>query len=250
MVDEVSDWVQLRDAAAAIKRGTMMRLPDLLIKFEQNVTTAGGVMHWARDSAEANSIVTDLVRATGAREVVKLKPMATEEIGLNESLAEAGIRAHETDLAELIVQLGDDQPSHIVVPAIHRNRTQIRDLFLRELPGVDIGLSDDPRSSAIPARPLPRGACRDLRGELRGGGVGHGRGRRVRGQRADVPDAPRDAHHGRGGREARPELARSRNVPPGTGALSDRRADEPLHVNVDRSAPWRRTERLPPRPAR
>ena len=94
-------------------------------------------MHWARDAAEANRIVTDLVRATGADEVVKVKSMATQEIGLNEALAEAGIAAWETDLAELIVQLGHDKPSHILVPAIHRNRTEIRDIFLREMAGVD-----------------------------------------------------------------------------------------------------------------
>ena len=63
--------------------------------------------------------------------------MATQEIGLNEALAAAGIAAWETDLAELIVQLGHDRPSHILVPAIHRNRTEIRDIFLREMADVD-----------------------------------------------------------------------------------------------------------------
>ena len=94
-------------------------------------------MHWARDADEANRIVTDLVRATGADEVVKVKSMATQEIGLNEALATAGIAAFETDLAELIVQLGDDKPAHILVPAIHRNRAEIREIFLREMAGVD-----------------------------------------------------------------------------------------------------------------
>ena len=65
--------------------------------------------------------------------MVKVKSMATQEIGLNEALEEAGITAHETDLAELIVQLADDTPSHILVPAIHYNRTQIRDIFAREM---------------------------------------------------------------------------------------------------------------------
>jgi L-lactate dehydrogenase complex protein LldF len=86
--------------------------------------------------SEANRIVTDLVRATGASEVVKVKSMATQEIGLNEALEQAGIAAFETDLAELIVQLGHDKPSHILVPAIHRNRTEIRDIFLREMDDV------------------------------------------------------------------------------------------------------------------
>ena len=91
-------------------------------------------MHWAGDANEANRIVTDLIRATGQSSVVKVKSMATQEIGLNEALAAAGIEATETDLAELIVQLGHDRPSHILVPAIHRNRNQIRDIFLREMP--------------------------------------------------------------------------------------------------------------------
>jgi L-lactate dehydrogenase complex protein LldF len=109
-------------------------------------------MHWARDANEANEIVTRLVRATGADEVVKVKSMATQEIGLNEALEAAGITAHETDLAELIVQLGDDTPSHILVPAIHKNRAEIREIFLRTMPGVDPGLTDDPRRLAMAAR--------------------------------------------------------------------------------------------------
>ena len=109
-------------------------------------------MHWARDATEANEIVTRLVRATGAREVVKVKSMATQEIGLNEALAEAGIAAFETDLAELIVQLGHDQPSHILVPAIHRNRAEIREIFLREMADVDPDLTDDPAVLAEAAR--------------------------------------------------------------------------------------------------
>ena len=109
-------------------------------------------MHWARDAAEANAIVTELVEATGADEVVKVKSMATQEIGLNEALEAAGIAAFETDLAELIVQLGHDQPSHILVPAIHRNRAEIRQIFLDEMGDVDPELSDDPAVLAGAAR--------------------------------------------------------------------------------------------------
>jgi len=82
--------------------------------------------------------------------------MATQEIGLNEALEAAGIAAWETDLAELIVQLGHDTPSHILVPAIHRNRSEIRDIFRREMPGLgtelDPGMTDDPRELAMTAR--------------------------------------------------------------------------------------------------
>ncbi|WP_342674215.1 LutB/LldF family L-lactate oxidation iron-sulfur protein [Nitriliruptor alkaliphilus] len=152
VVDEVDDWEALRDAGAALKAAAMARLPELLEQLEERVVANGGVVHWARDATEANRIVTDLVLATGEREVVKVKSMATQEIGLNEALADAGIAAWETDLAELIVQLADDQPSHILVPAIHRNRAEIREIFLREMPGVDPTLTDDPRQLAMAAR--------------------------------------------------------------------------------------------------
>jgi L-lactate dehydrogenase complex protein LldF len=155
-VDEVPDWEQLRDAGSALKAATMARLPELLEQLEQQVTARGGTVHWARDAHEANRLVTSLVQATGADEVVKVKSMATMEIGLNEALEQAGIAAWETDLAELIVQLGHDRPSHILVPAIHRNRAEIRDIFLREMPGlgtdVPADLSDVPAELAAVAR--------------------------------------------------------------------------------------------------
>ncbi|HYN96269.1 MAG TPA: lactate utilization protein B, partial [Pilimelia sp.] len=152
VVAEVPDWEELRRAGEAIKADTMARLPELLEQLEAAVTARGGTVHWAPDAVAANRIVTDLVRATGADSVVKVKSMATQEIGLNEALEAAGITARETDLAELIVQLGRDRPSHILVPAIHRNRAEIREIFLREMPGVDPALTDDPRQLAMAAR--------------------------------------------------------------------------------------------------
>jgi L-lactate dehydrogenase complex protein LldF len=130
VVSECHDWEELRLAGSALKQDVMSRLPELLEQLERNVIARGGVVHWARDADEANRIVTDLIRATGADEVVKVKSMATEEIGLNEHLEAEGIAAIETDLAAMIVQLGHDWPSHILVPAIHRNRAEIRDIFL------------------------------------------------------------------------------------------------------------------------
>jgi L-lactate dehydrogenase complex protein LldF len=150
-VAECADWEQLRAAGSAIKQDVMARLPELLEELERNVIARGGVVHWARDGVEANRIVTGLVRDAGADEVVKVKSMATQEIGLNEYLEAQGIAAFETDLAELIVQLGHDRPSHILVPAIHRNRAEIREIFTREIP--DAGeLTDDPRVLAMAAR--------------------------------------------------------------------------------------------------
>ncbi|MEV0588424.1 lactate utilization protein B [Nonomuraea sp. NPDC050310] len=152
VVGELPDWTELRAAGKAIKDHTLRHLDRYLLQLEAAVTAAGGQVHWARDAAEANRIVTGLIKATGEREVVKVKSMATQEIGLNEHLAEQGITAYETDLAELIVQLGDDFPSHILVPAIHRNRAEIREIFLREMPEAPPGLTDEPRALAEAAR--------------------------------------------------------------------------------------------------
>ncbi|MGW0024745.1 LutB/LldF family L-lactate oxidation iron-sulfur protein [Rhodococcus sp. NPDC003383] len=153
---EVPDWEALRDAGAAVKKDVLARLPELLEQLEAAVTERGGVVHWAADADEANALVAQLVRDTGSGEVVKVKSMATQEIGLNEYLEAQGIVAHETDLAELIVQLGHDKPSHILVPAIHRNRSEIREIFLREMPGVDPDLDDNPAHLAEAARKFLR----------------------------------------------------------------------------------------------
>ncbi|MEU9578463.1 lactate utilization protein B [Streptomyces chilikensis] len=149
---ELPDWERLREAGAAIKTDTMNRLPELLEELERKVTERGGTVHWARDGVEANEIVTRLVEATGSDEVIKVKSMATQETGLNEHLESRGIAAHETDLAELIVQLAGDRPSHILVPAIHRNREEIRDIFRAAIPGVDPGLDAVPAHLAAAAR--------------------------------------------------------------------------------------------------
>ncbi|MFE5136158.1 LutB/LldF family L-lactate oxidation iron-sulfur protein [Streptomyces fagopyri] len=155
-VSELDDWAALREAGKQIKDHTLRHLDHYLVRLEESVTAAGGVVHWAVDADEANRIVVELVRATGESEVVKVKSMATQEIGLNEALEAAGVHAYETDLAELIVQLGKDRPSHILVPAIHRNRGEIRDIFAREMgewgrPAPE-GLTDTPAELAEAAR--------------------------------------------------------------------------------------------------
>jgi L-lactate dehydrogenase complex protein LldF len=151
MVDELPDWEELRDAGAAIKARAMATLPEQLERLEAAVVERGGVVHWARDAAEANAIVARVAREHGARQVIKVKSMATDEIGLNASLAHAGVEAIETDLAELIVQLAGDRPSHILVPAIHRNREEIRALFSRTI-AVGEQLSSAPAELAEAAR--------------------------------------------------------------------------------------------------
>ncbi|MQM26790.1 lactate utilization protein B [Glycomyces albidus] len=149
---ELDDWERLRDTAAAVKADVQRRLPELAVQFEANATAAGAVVHWARDAAEANAIAARLVREAGADEVVKVKSMATQEIELNEHFEAEGLKAFETDLAELIVQLAEDKPSHILVPAIHYNRTEIRDIFDRRMGDAPAGLTDDPAALAEAAR--------------------------------------------------------------------------------------------------
>ena len=153
---ELPDWEQLREAGADIKDDVVANMGRYLVQFEESITKAGGQVHWARDAAEANQIVIDIARSHKVDEVVKIKSMATGEIELNVAMEHAGIAVWETDLAELIVQLGHDLPSHILVPAIHRNRSEVREIFMREMGKVgrpaEADLSDEPAELAGAAR--------------------------------------------------------------------------------------------------
>ena len=149
---EVPDWQDLRNTGESVKNYVLANLPELLEQFERNFTAAGGHVHWARNATEANQIALDLIREQGVDEIIKIKSMATAETGLNEFLEENGINAIETDLAEEIVQLGHDRPSHILVPAIHRNRREIRDIFLSEIEGIDLNITDEPAELAEASR--------------------------------------------------------------------------------------------------
>ena len=150
VVAELPDWQELRDSAHEIKQHVLRHLDFYLEQFEAECTAAGGQVHWARDADEANRIIVDLIRAQQATEVIKVKTMTSDEIRLNHALETAGITPYETDLADLIVQLGEDKPSHIVVPALHRNRMEIRSLFLEKMNIEE--LSDKPEDIAAAAR--------------------------------------------------------------------------------------------------
>ncbi len=150
VVGEMPDWQALRESGKQIRRHTMEHLDFYLEEFEANCTRAGGVVHWARSAEEARQIIVGLVKASGSDEVIKIKSMTTEEIQLNTALEAAGIHPYETDLAELIIQLGQDQPSHIVVPALHKNRQQIREIFIREMNLPELG--ESPQDLADAAR--------------------------------------------------------------------------------------------------
>ena len=127
------DLQGLRARAKATKSAALARLDEHLERFEREATARGAVVHWARDAADARRIVVDLAAARNARLAVKSKSMVSEEIGLNDALIDAGVVPVETDLGEWIVQLGEETPSHILVPAIHKRRVEIRDLLARVL---------------------------------------------------------------------------------------------------------------------
>jgi L-lactate dehydrogenase complex protein LldF len=149
-VAEMPDWEELREAGHALKSRVMRHLDEYLLQLEESVQSAGGHVHWARDAADANRIIAQVAKDHDAREVVKVKSIATDETGLNEHLEREGITAHETDLAELIIQLAGETSSHILVPAIHKNRAEIRELFMRKLGAKD--LSDNPTDLTNAAR--------------------------------------------------------------------------------------------------
>ena len=247
VVAEVPDWEELREAGRTIKADVLARLDEYLVEFEAAAQAAGATVHWARDADEANAVVADVARAHDADEVVKVKSLTTDEIGLNDALGAAGIHALETDFAELILQLDGDWSSHILVPAIHRNRTEIRDLFARTIaPGLE---SDDPSDLAeavarLPPRAVPARAGRRLRRELRRRRDGDDLRGRVRGQRPHVHDPPARARDGAGDREARTAPGRSRGLPAAPAPLRHRGAHEPVHVAVDGRHARRRAEEL------
>jgi L-lactate dehydrogenase complex protein LldF len=134
------NWEDLRSEARAIKDEVLSHLDRYLEEFVGNAESRGAKIHWARNAAEANSIVCGLATERKARTVVKSKSMTTEEIHLNDALEAAGMQVVETDLGEYIIQLADEPPSHIIAPAIHKTRGQIAELFNAEL---GMPLTDD-----------------------------------------------------------------------------------------------------------
>jgi L-lactate dehydrogenase complex protein LldF len=150
LVEEKADWQELRTSASALRMHVLENLGGYLEEFEKNCTARGGIVHWAADAEEARSIILGILKEENASEVIKIKTMTSAEIQLNPFLETSGIKAYETDLAEIILQLGKDEPSHIVVPALHVNRAQVREIFSRTMSLKD--LSDEPRELTNAAR--------------------------------------------------------------------------------------------------
>jgi L-lactate dehydrogenase complex protein LldF len=150
LVAEKRDWQELRSTAAAIRTHVLENLGAYLEQFEERCTAAGGHVHWASDAAEARQIILDILRKENASEVIKIKTMTSAEIQLNPFLQASGVGVFETDLAEIILQLGNEEPSHIVVPALHINRSQVREIFAKSMGRPE--LSDDPQALTEAAR--------------------------------------------------------------------------------------------------
>jgi L-lactate dehydrogenase complex protein LldF len=148
VVGEMADWQSLRESGRRIKEHVMRHLDSYLDEFDERCTQAGGHVHWACDADEANQIIVEIVRSHGETEIIKVKTMTSDETQLNAALEAAGITPYETDLADLIIQLGRDKPSHIVVPALHRNRSEIRRIFLERMHLSELGTAPEDLTTA------------------------------------------------------------------------------------------------------
>jgi len=140
--EHIPEWEELRLLASAIKEHTLTHLADYLEEFERNAIQNGAQVHWAKDAAEHNQIVFDIMSARNARTLVKAKSMLTDECEMRPFLENRGIEIMETDLGERIQQLDNEPPSHIVVPAVHKLRTDVARVF-----SATIGT--DPKNSDI-----------------------------------------------------------------------------------------------------
>jgi len=130
---KVKGWEHLRDYASAIKANVLSNLDNYLVEFETNALKNGIKIHWASNAEEHNTIVHQILQKHNAKNIVKSKSMLTEECHLNPYLEAQGIEVVDTDLGEYIVQIAKETPSHIVLPAIHKTKEEVDELFQEHL---------------------------------------------------------------------------------------------------------------------
>lgn len=135
------EFENLQSLGRAIRQHALAHLPELLVQLEDRLTAHGVQVHWAETAEDANRLFLAITRAHDARLMVKGKSMVSEEIELNHRMAEHGIDCVETDMGEFILQLDDDRPSHIIMPAIHKSKADVSAIFERTIPGA--GYTDD-----------------------------------------------------------------------------------------------------------
>ncbi len=128
-IAELANFEDIRDAATEIRAKVIQNLDNYLLRFEEEATARGAVVHWAETADDANRIVVDIAKRHGVHKVVKSKSMVSEECGLNDALEDQGLEVLETDLGEYILQLAHEPPSHIVAPVVHKSKEEISDLF-------------------------------------------------------------------------------------------------------------------------
>jgi L-lactate dehydrogenase complex protein LldF len=142
--EELGNWEEWRSHGEEIRQHVLENLDYYLEQLSENVAKRGGHVFFAQTKEEANDYIRGILRKKSARKIVKSKSMVTEEISLNAVLEEEGCRVVETDLGEYILQIDDhDAPSHIVVPALHKNKEQIRDVFTEKLDYTKTSLPEE-----------------------------------------------------------------------------------------------------------
>jgi L-lactate dehydrogenase complex protein LldF len=147
------DYQAARQAAGEIKWEAINHLDQYLEQFTAKLEARGTRVHWATTGEQARDLILGIIRDKKARSIIKSKAMTSEEIHLNEALEHAGFEVVESDLGEFIVQLRKEAPYHIVFPAMHLTRGEIRDLFTRELGSKS---SDNPEELTMIARQVLR----------------------------------------------------------------------------------------------
>ena len=215
-------------------------------QFEANARSNGIHVHWARDAAEHNRIVHGILRDHGAKSLIKSKSMLTEECGFRHYMASVGIEVIETDLGERIQQLDNEDPSHVVVPAVHKLRTDVAEVFARTI-GTDPGQQRRPLSGGGAARgdaaADPRRRRRHDRLQFRGRRDRHLRRLHQRGQRRSVGQRAEAAHRLDRHREDHPAPRASGGVRPPAVAQRAGLADHAVHLAFPRAAGRRRDAR-------
>lgn len=159
------DWENLRDKGYKLKQKNLSKLDVLLETFERNAIKNGIKIHWANDSNEANEIVLSIMKENNATTILKGKSMTSEETHLNAFLKKKGLNPIETDLGEIIIQFIDEPPVHIVVPAIHKNRYEIGEIFKNKL---GVPLESEPEKLNEIARTYLRKEFKEFRVGLSG----------------------------------------------------------------------------------
>ena len=223
------DW---REAAHQIKRYAIANLDKLLVQFESQMKSRGVEVLFAQDAAEANRMVLDIARQHNVKSVVKSKSMVTEEMELNDVLADEGIRAVETDLGEYIVQLAQQRPIHIVTPAMHFSAGEVGELFQQKLgePYSAEHAAPDRHRPQAPAGRVPGGRHGHFGLQLRRGRFGHGGRRRERGQRRAFHRHAARSRRYRGHREGASADRLPATVPQPAGPLRHRPEADDVHA--------------------